>query len=144
MSVWPARLSVKGASKLTSGFYLHFQVLWLTPLLRCCFVCFTCLWCNTKIVAIWSNVRFHHTLPFIWRNKVCSLAVATSRWHKKLQDLWYRSRAIFSTQIMSFSPHLCSRRDARIDNYTHAERTIRAYSRVWLIHPTWDSQFWML
>jgi len=32
MPIWPARLRVKGASKLMSWFHLPFQVLWLTPL----------------------------------------------------------------------------------------------------------------
>jgi len=29
-----------------------------------------------------------------------------------------------STQMVSFSRHFCSRRDARVDNLTHANRTI--------------------
>jgi len=34
------------------------------------------------------------------------------------------SRTSFSTQIVSYSRHLCSRRDARVDNLTHAKRPI--------------------
>ena len=30
----------------------------------------------------------------------------------------------FSTQIATFSWHLCNRRDARVDSHTHANRTI--------------------
>jgi len=30
----------------------------------------------------------------------------------------------FSTQIVTFSWHLCNRRDARVENHTHAKRTI--------------------
>jgi len=30
----------------------------------------------------------------------------------------------FSTQVVTFSCHLCSRRDARVESHTHAKRTI--------------------
>jgi len=30
----------------------------------------------------------------------------------------------FSTQIVTFSWHLCNRRDARVESHTHAKRTI--------------------
>jgi len=41
-----------------------------------------CLWCNTTIVAIGRKVRFHHTLPFMTKQKCISVA-ATSRQHQK-------------------------------------------------------------
>ena len=43
---------------------------------------FMCLLCNTTIVAIGRKVRFHHTLPFITKQR-CSSVAATSRQHQK-------------------------------------------------------------
>ena len=43
---------------------------------------FIYLWCNTKTVTIGRKVRFHHTLPFMTKQRCCS-AAATSRLHPK-------------------------------------------------------------
>ena len=42
---------------------------------------FMCLWCNTTIVAIGRKVRFHHTRPFMTKQR-CSSFAATSRQHQ--------------------------------------------------------------
>jgi len=48
---------------------------------------FMCLWCNITIVAIRRKVRFHHTLPFMTKQR-CSSVAATSRQHQKCH-FWY-------------------------------------------------------
>ena len=52
------------------------------------FICSIHLWCKTTIVATGRKVRFHHTLPFMTKQRG-QFGCATFRWHKKSLDLWF-------------------------------------------------------
>jgi len=47
---------------------------------------FICLRCNTTMVTIGRKVRFHHTLPFMTKQR-CSSAAATSRLHQNVANI---------------------------------------------------------
>jgi len=82
---------------------------------------FICLWCNARIVAIWRKVlRFHHTLPFMTKQRShfgYEYLQTAQEVTKSLILNRNHGRTSFaaSTQIVSFSQHLCSRRNARVD-----------------------------
>jgi len=59
------------------------------------------------------------------------------------------SRTSFSTQIVSFSRHLCSRRDARAGDHTYAKRTIirknlPAKFKYICIEQNWKYLYWVV
>jgi len=70
-----------------------------------------------------------------------SSTAATSRRHKNLRNHWYYTAATaelaLSTQIVSFSRHLCSRRDARVDKPMPKERLLGKFASKIQIYLHW-------
>jgi len=92
---------------------------------------FICLWCNARIVAIEEKCGSTICFP-LWRNNGRSSAAAISRRHKKLRNHWYQTATTVELallQIVSFSRHLCSRHDARVDQPMPKERLLRKITR---------------
>ena len=63
---------------------------------------FICLWCNTAILTIGTKVRFHHTLPFITKQR--SVA-ATSRLHQKSGII---DSSVATSNILTWHQMWCS------------------------------------
>ena len=77
---------------------------------------FICLWSNARIVAVGRKVRFCHMLPFMRKQRSqfgCGYLQTAQEVTGSLVPNSNHSRTSLSTQIASFSWHLCSRRDAR-------------------------------
>ena len=64
---------------------------------------FMCLWCNTAIVAI-GKVRFHHTLPFMTKQR-CSSIAAASRLHQKFGII---DTSVATSDILTWHQMWCS------------------------------------
>jgi len=79
---------------------------WLKPFLTdramtCCvngLNSFMCWWCNTTIAAIGRKVPFHHTLPFMTKQR-CSSVAATSRQH---QTFGIIDTSVANSDILTF------------------------------------------
>ena len=68
---------------------------------------FICLWCNTTIVTTGRKVRFHHTLPFMTKQKRCSSAAATSlETAPEVRDHWYQCCHFWYFSIMFSDKYL--------------------------------------
>ena len=52
---------------------------------------FICLWCNAIMVAIERKVRFHHTLPFVTKQRS---QFGCGYLHKMLVNHWYQHRCM--------------------------------------------------
>jgi len=87
-------------------------------------------WCDARIVAIGRKVRFHHTLPFMTKQRSqfgCNNRQTAQEITESLilnSNHSKTSSCHLSTQILSFSRHLCSRRDARVDTPMPKERLL--------------------
>jgi len=103
------------------------QIDWLKPFLTghaitcdvnglTSFICL--LWCNKMMVTTARRVRFHHTLPFITKQRVAvrlRLPPDGIEVTESLIPNSNHSRTSFITLIATFTRHLCSRRDAQVD-----------------------------
>ena len=65
---------------------------------------FMCLWCNTTIVTIGRKMRFHHTLPFVTKQRCSSVAV-TSRQHQKFGII---DTSVATSDILTWHQMWCS------------------------------------
>ena len=65
---------------------------------------FMCLWCNATIVAIGRKVRFHHTLPFMTKQR-CGSVAATSRQHQKFGII---DNSVVTSDILTWHQMWCS------------------------------------
>ena len=74
-------------------------------------------------------MRFHHTLPFMTKQRSrfgCGYLQTVQEVTESLilNSNYSRTSIAASTQTVSFSRHLCSRRDARLDKPMPKERSL--------------------
>ena len=68
---------------------------------------FICLWCNTTIVTIGRKMSFHHTLPFMTKQR-CRSVAATSRLHQKFGII---DTSVATSGISTWHQMWCSQRN---------------------------------